>query len=98
MLFMQESRFKKDSYLSISEIRKNKSIRTMMRLKWTFWDILKHFGIFWDNSEFILTSLERLDPRNHGPTDRHSYRDAWTHLKISTKKSREDRRGDEPLL
>ena len=35
-----------------------------MRLKWTFWDILGHFGTFgtfWDNSEDFLTSLEHLD-------------------------------------
>ena len=29
----------------------NKSGRTTMRLSWTFWDILGHFGTFWDNSE-----------------------------------------------
>ena len=26
----------------------NKTVRTMMRLKWTFWDILGHFRTFWD--------------------------------------------------
>ena len=40
---------------------KNKSVRTTMRLKWAFWDILGHFGTFWDNSEDFLTSLDLLD-------------------------------------
>ena len=35
----------------------NKSIRTTMCLKWTFWDILGQ----WDNSEDFLTSLEHSD-------------------------------------
>ena len=34
---------------------------TTMRLKWAFWDILRHFEIFWDNSEDFLTSLDHLD-------------------------------------
>ena len=32
-----------------------------MRLKWAFWDILRHFGTFRDNSEDILTSWDHLD-------------------------------------
>ena len=40
---------------------KNKSVRTMMHLKWVFWDILGQLGTFWDNSEDFLTSLEHLD-------------------------------------
>ena len=34
----------------------NKSVRTTLRLNWTFWDILGHFGIFWD----ILGPFGRL--------------------------------------
>ena len=40
---------------------KNKSVRTMMHLKWVFWDILGQLGTFWDNSEDFLTSLDHLD-------------------------------------
>ena len=49
----------------------NKSLRTTMRLKWTFWDIFGYFGTFWDilghlgtlwdNLEDFMTSLEHLD-------------------------------------
>ena len=39
----------------------NKSIRTTMRLKWAFWDILGHLGTIRNNSEDFLTSLDHLD-------------------------------------
>ena len=45
--------------------------KTMIRLKWAFWDIsrhfwttwdiVRHFNTFWDNSEDFLTGLDHLD-------------------------------------
>ena len=52
----------------------NKSIRTTMRLKWTFWDISGQFG--------RLLDAFRTDRRTNGRPDRPFYRDPWTHLKI----------------
>ena len=44
--------------LSLVSYCNNKSILTMMHLKWTLWDIFGHLKTFWDIFEEILTSLE----------------------------------------
>ena len=63
---------RQSSSMNIVEIldnkQHNKSVRTTMCLKWTFWDIfghfmtswdiLGHFGTLWDNLEDFTTSLE----------------------------------------
>ena len=45
--FSQEGKIDLDSLSDRKLVReKQKSDRTTMRLKWTFWDILGHFGTF----------------------------------------------------
>ena len=61
---------------------KNKSIRTTMRLKSTFWKTFWRVGSIY--TVFPVISDGPTDGRTHGRTDRPSHRDAWTHLKRYT--------------